>query len=87
MKADLLKIPHHGQGTSSTREFVNAVSPEVAVATGGENLTLFHYSTYQQAGTDVYHSVFDGCVKVVMDKTGILEVISERDRTEAYIYK
>lgn len=87
LKADLLKIPHHGQGTSSTREFVNAVSPEVAVATGGENLTLFHYSIYQQAGTDIYHSVFDGCVKVVMDKTGILEVISEIDRTEAYIYK
>lgn len=34
LDVDLLKAAHHGQTTSNTEEFINAVSPELAVATG-----------------------------------------------------
>ena len=34
LDVDLLKAPHHGRNTSSSTAFVNAVTPELAVATG-----------------------------------------------------
>jgi competence protein ComEC len=35
LAADMLSVPHHGSGTSSTPEFVEAVSPRVAVFSVG----------------------------------------------------
>ena len=38
LNADILKVPHHGSGTSSTRDFIMAVRPQYAVfSAGGEN--------------------------------------------------
>ena len=34
LDVDFLKVPHHGRNTSSSAAFVNAVTPELAVATG-----------------------------------------------------
>jgi len=34
----LLKVPHHGSKTSSTQEFLSAISPEVAVICVGSNI-------------------------------------------------
>jgi len=34
LDVDLLKVPHHGNDTSSTERFLQMVSPEIAVATG-----------------------------------------------------
>ena len=31
LRADVLLVPHHGSGTSSTMEFLTAVNPQVAV--------------------------------------------------------
>ncbi len=37
VKADVLKVPHHGSDTSSCIEFVNAVYPKYAIFSYGEN--------------------------------------------------
>jgi len=37
LRADLLKLGHHGAGDASSREFIAAVSPETAVVSVGEN--------------------------------------------------
>jgi len=37
LDCDVLKVAHHGSDTLSTREFVNEVSPEVAIVSVGEN--------------------------------------------------
>ena len=42
LKADTLKVAHHGSKTSSTDEFVEAVKPKIALIGVGENNTFGH---------------------------------------------
>ncbi|WP_243466199.1 hypothetical protein [Sodalis glossinidius] len=35
MRADVLQVPHHGSKTSSTAAFLQAVRPQVALASAG----------------------------------------------------
>ncbi len=37
LKADLLKVPHHGSETASTESFINAVNPEFVVISSATN--------------------------------------------------
>ena len=42
MKSNLLKLGHHGSDTSSNAEFLQKVSPEVAVVSAGKNNSFGH---------------------------------------------
>jgi len=42
LHSQVLKVPHHGSGTSSTEQFVVAVAPRVAVISVGEGNTYGH---------------------------------------------
>lgn len=42
LRADVLKVPHHGSATSSTWRFVRAVSPRVAVISAGRHNMYGH---------------------------------------------
>ncbi|HWW71013.1 MAG TPA: DNA internalization-related competence protein ComEC/Rec2, partial [Duganella sp.] len=48
LRADVLLAPHHGSGTSSTPDFLQAVSPEVAVFQVG------YRNRYQHPKKEVY---------------------------------
>ncbi|MCK9216360.1 MAG: DNA internalization-related competence protein ComEC/Rec2 [Firmicutes bacterium] len=37
IKADIIKVPHHGSNTSSTKEFIETVSPKFSVISVGKN--------------------------------------------------
>ena len=42
LRADVVKVPHHGSRTSSTQEFVNATRPSYAVASVGLSSRFGH---------------------------------------------
>ena len=44
LKADILKIAHHGSKTSSSYEFLEEVSPEIALIGVGKDNTFGHPS-------------------------------------------
>ncbi len=71
LDVDVLKIPHHGRSTSSSNDFITAVTPDVAVALGAIIMETSVYSSYARTGTAVYMDVYDGYVKTVLDGTDV----------------
>ena len=74
--ADILKVPHHGSKSSSSEEFVSAVSPEYSVISCGENNPYGHPSeeTLERlAGTTVLRTDINGTVTFTVGKDGIKE--------------
>jgi competence protein ComEC len=72
IKADLLKIPHHGSASSSTQAFLERVNPSVAVLSVSErNLGgLPHPEVlrrYERLGTKIFRTDKQGAVTVVTD--------------------
>lgn len=71
LAADLLVVPHHGSKTSSTTEFIQAVSPKVALFPVGY-LNQYHLPSplivqrYQQAGISTYDSVTCGTISALL---------------------
>ena len=71
LKADLLKIMHHGANTSGSAEFIQAVSPKVAVAMGNHIMNSLSLGRYAKVGCDVYQVWETGDVNVMFDGTEI----------------
>ncbi|MFQ5586184.1 MAG: DNA internalization-related competence protein ComEC/Rec2 [Thermodesulfobacteriota bacterium] len=72
LKGTILKVPHHGSRTSSGREFLEDVQPEIAVISAGYN-NPFHFphrdvvERYRAFGTTIYRTDRDGAVTVRTD--------------------
>ena len=69
---DVVKMPHHGSEYGNTDEFINSVSPEIALITDsadepadGETLELL-----AGAGASVYRTSTDGSITVTSDGSG-----------------
>lgn len=61
LKAEVLKVAHHGSKTSSTIDFLNAVNPNCAVIGVGKNNNFGHPSditiqNLKKLGVDVYRT-------------------------------
>ena len=67
LKADILKIPHHGYDNAGSQEFIQAVSPAYAVSMGTHTMNERVYSYYTDAGCTAYLSWMNGDVQVTMD--------------------
>jgi competence protein ComEC len=76
LKVDLLKVPHHGDTTSSDPEFVAAVSPKIAVITHFSDTVIVN-NRYKSVGADTYVTGVDGIIKVAFDGKKS-EVMTER---------
>jgi len=69
LRADLLKVPHHGSRTSSTEEFIDAVKPKYAVISVGERSRFGHphasvVNRYLMREVKVFQTGRDGMVTV-----------------------
>lgn len=69
--ADVLKIGHHGSKGSTSKNFLNAVNPEFAIITTGENdyghPTKKVLDLLNAKGITVYRSDYDGNILAVTD--------------------
>lgn len=79
LKVDMIKVPHHGSTTSSTRNFVQSVSPKISVITFNLLDSIDVYNRYKQIGSKVYSTGMDGIILLVSDGDKI-DVITEKDR-------
>lgn len=72
LKAEVLKVGHHGSSSSTTADFLHQVSPEIAIIQAGVDNTYGHphkevVARLQAAGTLVYRTDELGSVIVVTD--------------------
>ena len=71
IKADILKVSHHGSKTSTSKEFVGKVSPKAALISAGRNNRYSHPTTEVLENLDgikIYNTQTDGMVKIYFDK-------------------
>ena len=74
LRADVLKVPHHGSKTSSTAAFIDAVGPRCAVISVGERSRFGHpnaevVSRYVARGIQLFQTGRDGTITVETDGT------------------
>jgi competence protein ComEC len=72
VKSDVLKVGHHGSKTSSAREFIFAVSPEIAVIQSGKDNSYGHpnqetLETLENYGIKILRTDTEGDVKIISD--------------------
>ena len=72
LKADVLKVGHHGSDSSTTPAFLDTVSPEYAVIMVGEGNDYGHphkvtLDKLKAAGVKVYRTDLNGTVTFVSD--------------------
>lgn len=71
--ADILKVAHHGSRTSTSKEFVSAVSPEYAIISCGENNIYDHPNTetlMRLSETKVFTTATNGDIRIYARKNG-----------------
>ncbi len=76
LKADALKVGHHGSKSASGFEFVSAVSPKVAVIEVGKDNSYHHphdkaINHLTEIGSKILRTDLNGNIAVVSDKTEI----------------
>jgi competence protein ComEC len=72
LKADLLKVPHHGSNSSSTDAFVDGVAPRYAIISVGERSRFGHphaevLERFRGRGIRLWQTGFDGMVTAETD--------------------
>lgn len=76
LKADVLKVGHHGSNTSSTQKYLNAVSPEFAILSYGADNSYGHpheevLERLENSNISVYSTALNGIITVTSDGKNI----------------
>lgn len=81
LHADLLKVPHHGHDTSGCREFLSAVSPKLAVATGRAEIPEMLRQRYERENIELLYDLIHGYIHISADSTGEMTYETSRHNT------
>ena len=81
LDCDVMKANHHGDGTSSSLTWREAVSPEITVITSDTIEDLNVARKFIRDGQRMYHTLLDGCVRISTPGDGTYEVLTEKDRS------
>lgn len=80
LKAEILKIPHHGSRNSFYKEFYEAVSPHICVISVGRNNIYGHPSEhvigYIKNKCKIYRTDRDGAIQVREKSDGKIEILT-----------
>jgi competence protein ComEC len=76
IRADILKVGHHGSRFSSTADFLKAVSPKVAVIEVGKNSyghpTPTALERLKKASAQIFRTDINGTVRISLDRGNLL---------------
>ena len=91
LRADVLLVPHHGSRTSSTSEFIAAVSPSMALIAAGYRNRFGHprgdvVARYRRAGASRSRTDLDGAITVTVVPDHPIAIYGERERHRRYWY-
>lgn len=82
LKADILKLGHHGSSTSSSVEFLKAVNPTIGIISCGKN------NDYGHPHTEVIERLDNLGIKYYRtDLNGTIIVTSDGEKNTIYTYK
>ena len=81
LKANILKVAHHGSKTSSTSEFINVVNPKIAVIGVGKNNKFGHpnenvLERLKQLGCKVFRTDLGGEISIEVNRSSEYRTIS-----------
>ncbi|MFQ5596993.1 MAG: DNA internalization-related competence protein ComEC/Rec2 [Nitrospiria bacterium] len=73
LHSEVLKVPHHGSRSSSSRPFISAVSPGIVVLSAGAGNPYRHphpeiLSHYQAAGAEIFRTDRHGAVTISLER-------------------
>ena len=86
-RSDVMLVPHHGSRSSSTADFITAVSPSWAIVPVGYRSRFGHpnadvLARYRTAGAQVLRTDLDGAIGIRMGAE--LDLQTERHRRARY---
>ncbi len=75
LRSDIIKVPHHGGRTSSSKNFIRVVDPDVAVISAGRYNLFKHphmetINRYRSSGVKIYRTDNDGAVIITLKGNG-----------------
>lgn len=75
LKANILKVGHHGSRTSSTNQFLNVVKPQIAVIGVGKNNKFGHpneeiLQRIRDLKCKIFRTDLDGEITIKVNKSG-----------------
>lgn len=79
LKADLLKANHHLNDTSSQLRWVKATKAQVVVGMNDVIGSMSVYKRYVKYGATVYHTLYNGMIRVVCEDNHNLTVTTQLD--------
>lgn len=79
LQATVLKVPHHGSKSSSTMNFLQAVSPKIALIGVGENNTFGHpnqgvLERLKMLATKTYRTDENGEISIQVLSNGVIKI-------------